>query len=217
MLRIHDLVFDAWGRRFFDHATVSLPVGDQGRAGRAQRRRQVDPVQADPGPAQRGRRMRSTGRAPARIATVEQEHAATPSPPAGDGARRRPRAGQADGTSWRPRSRSAWVTSTPGSREIDADRAPARAAEILSRPRLHHRRPGAADGGVLRRMADARRHGRGPVRRAGPAAARRADQLSRPRGRAVAGGAAAEISAQRPDHQPRPRAARPIRSTPSST
>ncbi len=27
MLRIHDLVFDAWGRRFFDRATVSLPVG----------------------------------------------------------------------------------------------------------------------------------------------------------------------------------------------
>jgi ATP-binding cassette subfamily F protein 3 len=27
MLRIHDLVFDAWGRRFFDHATVTLPAG----------------------------------------------------------------------------------------------------------------------------------------------------------------------------------------------
>ncbi len=27
MLQIKDLVFDAWGRRFFDGATVSLPVG----------------------------------------------------------------------------------------------------------------------------------------------------------------------------------------------
>ena len=27
MLQIHDLTFDAWGRRFFDHATVSIPVG----------------------------------------------------------------------------------------------------------------------------------------------------------------------------------------------
>ena len=27
MLQIKDLVFDSWGRRFFDEATVSLPVG----------------------------------------------------------------------------------------------------------------------------------------------------------------------------------------------
>ncbi len=27
MLQIHDLTFDAWGRRFFDHATISIPVG----------------------------------------------------------------------------------------------------------------------------------------------------------------------------------------------
>ncbi|HEX8570297.1 MAG TPA: ATP-binding cassette domain-containing protein, partial [Caulobacteraceae bacterium] len=27
MLQINDLVFDAWGRRFFDGATVALPVG----------------------------------------------------------------------------------------------------------------------------------------------------------------------------------------------
>src|SRR5512142_2870498 len=37
MLQIHDLVFDAWGRRFFDHATVTLPkdakVGLVGRNG----------------------------------------------------------------------------------------------------------------------------------------------------------------------------------------
>jgi ATP-binding cassette subfamily F protein 3 len=27
MLQIYELVFDAWGRRFFDKATVSIPVG----------------------------------------------------------------------------------------------------------------------------------------------------------------------------------------------
>src|ERR1700679_32411 len=27
MLQIYELTFDAWGRRFFDEATVSLPVG----------------------------------------------------------------------------------------------------------------------------------------------------------------------------------------------
>ena len=27
MLQISDLVFDAWGRRFFDHASASLPEG----------------------------------------------------------------------------------------------------------------------------------------------------------------------------------------------
>jgi len=27
MLQIYELVFDAWGRRFFDQATVSIPVG----------------------------------------------------------------------------------------------------------------------------------------------------------------------------------------------
>lgn len=26
MLQIDDLVFNAWGRRFFDHATVTLPL-----------------------------------------------------------------------------------------------------------------------------------------------------------------------------------------------
>ena len=37
MLQINDLVFNAWGRRFFDHATVTLPasakVGLVGRNG----------------------------------------------------------------------------------------------------------------------------------------------------------------------------------------
>src|SRR3990167_8143026 len=27
MLQINDLTFDSWGRRFFDHASVSVPVG----------------------------------------------------------------------------------------------------------------------------------------------------------------------------------------------
>ena len=91
--------------------------------------------------------------------------------------------------------------------EIDADRAPARAAEILAGLGFSTADLDPPDGGVLRRLAHARGAGGGAVRRARPAAARRADQLSRPRRRALAGGAAEEISAHRADHQPRPRAA----------
>jgi len=29
MLQINDLTFDAWGRRFFDHAGISLPPGSK--------------------------------------------------------------------------------------------------------------------------------------------------------------------------------------------
>ena len=94
--------------------------------------------------------------------------------------------------------------------DIDADRAPARAAEILSGlgfTTADLTRPMAEfSGGWRMRVAMAA----ALFARAGPAAARRADQLSRSGRRAVAGGAAAQISAQRPDHQPRPRAAGPF-------
>ena len=52
MLQIKDLVFDAWGRRFFDRGDRQyLAQGRQGGPRRPQRRRQVDPLQADPQPA----------------------------------------------------------------------------------------------------------------------------------------------------------------------
>ena len=47
MLQIDDLVFNAWGRRFFDRATVTLPAQAKVGLVGAQRRRQVHAVQAD--------------------------------------------------------------------------------------------------------------------------------------------------------------------------
>ena len=101
----------------------------------------------------------------ARIGSVDQEHPATPvslidtilaADVERDGAQRR---------GWRPPSRRSWARSTRRLIEIDADaRAVARRGDPR-RPRLLHRRPGAADGGVLRRLAHARGAGRGAVRR----------------------------------------------------
>ena len=54
------------------------------------------------------------------------------------------------------------------------------------RPRIFHRRSGAVLFGIFRRLADARRARRDPVRRARSSAAGRADQLSRSRRHAVA-------------------------------
>src|SRR3954468_3591310 len=77
MLQINDLVLDAWGRRFFDHATVTLPkdakVGLVGRNGAGKSTLfklilgQLQPGGGDIGlPRQ------------ARIGSVDQEHPATP-------------------------------------------------------------------------------------------------------------------------------------------
>ena len=207
MLRIDNLIFDAWGRRFFDSASVTVPAGTKvGLVGRngvgkstlfklikgelVPRRRRHQPAQDAPASA---RSTRSTRQRRSRCwrqcwrPTLERDalHART-----GDRAAR--------GTGRNLRALDA----------IDADRAPARAAEILSGLGFCQRRPASADGGVLRRLAHARGAGGGAVRRAGPAAAGRAHQLPRPGRRAVARGAAAEISPHRDRHQPRPRAAR---------
>ncbi|MBA3812767.1 MAG: ABC-F family ATP-binding cassette domain-containing protein, partial [Caulobacteraceae bacterium] len=79
MLRIHDLVFDAWGRRFFDHASVTLPAGAKvglvGRngAGKTTLFRLIH-----------GRLSAGAGEIGlprgARIGWVDQEHPATPVP-----------------------------------------------------------------------------------------------------------------------------------------
>ncbi len=130
MLRINDLTFDAWGRRFFDHARVSLPdgakVGLVGRngAGKSTLFRLILSQLAEGGgeislPKQ------------ARIGSVDQEHPATPT-------------SLLDTVLEADLERAALLTeleTAPAERmadiygrlaEIDADRAPARAAEILS-------------------------------------------------------------------------------------
>ena len=130
MLRIHDLVFDAWGRRFFDHATVSLPadakVGLVGRngAGKSTLFRLIL-GQLSAGGGEIGYPKA------ARIAAVDQEHAATPIPLletvlAAD-LERAALLGELEAA---PAERMADIYGRLG--EIDADRAPARAAEILS-------------------------------------------------------------------------------------
>lgn len=79
MLVIKDLVFDAWGRRFFDEATVSLPVGSKvglvGRNGAGKStlfKLILDELHPTGGEI-------SYPKA-ARVHAVEQEHAASPTP-----------------------------------------------------------------------------------------------------------------------------------------
>src|SRR5437899_7768470 len=77
MLQIKDLVFDAWGRRFFDRASVTLPkdakVGLVGRNGVGKSTLfKVILGQLHPGGGEIGVPKK------ARIGSVDQEHPATP-------------------------------------------------------------------------------------------------------------------------------------------
>jgi ATP-binding cassette subfamily F protein 3 len=130
MLQIYDLTFDAWGRRFFDHATVSLPVGAKvglvGRNGVGKSTLfKLILGQLHAGDGEIGYPKS------ARIASVDQEHPATPlslldTVLAAD--------------EERERLTKALETADPEHlgeiygrlAEIGADRAPSRAAEILS-------------------------------------------------------------------------------------
>ncbi|MEO8811526.1 MAG: ABC-F family ATP-binding cassette domain-containing protein [Caulobacteraceae bacterium] len=130
MLRIHDLVFDAWGRRFFDHATVTLPVGSKvGLVGRngAGKSTLFRLIQGQLSPSGGDIDYPKASR----LGSVDQEHPATPIPLidtvlAADVERA---------------SLTAELETAPPERlgdiyarlsDIDADRAPSRAAEILS-------------------------------------------------------------------------------------
>ena len=77
VFQINDLTFDAWGRRFFDHATVSIPVGAHvglvGRNGVGKStlfKLILDQLHAGDGEIGYPKN--------ARIASVDQEHPATP-------------------------------------------------------------------------------------------------------------------------------------------
>jgi ATP-binding cassette subfamily F protein 3 len=130
MLQIDDLVFDAWGRRFFDHATVTLPikgkVGLVGRNGVGKStlfRLILGEFMADSGDIGLPKG--------ARVASVDQEHPATPvslldTILAADDQRE---ALYAELETAEP-ERMADIYDRLA--EIDADRAPARASEILA-------------------------------------------------------------------------------------
>ncbi|HEY3887156.1 MAG TPA: ABC-F family ATP-binding cassette domain-containing protein, partial [Caulobacteraceae bacterium] len=130
MLRINDLVFDAYGRRFFDSATVALPnnakVGLVGRNGAGKTTLfKLIKGELEPGGGEIGYPKAT------RIGSVDQEHPASPTPLldtvlAADVER--------------DRLLASLDTADPEHigeiyarlAEIDADRAPSRAAEILS-------------------------------------------------------------------------------------
>ena len=130
MLRIHDLVFDAWGRRFFDHATVTLPVGAKvglvGRNGAGKStlfKLILGQLSAGTGDIDYPKA--------ARVGSVDQEHPATPVP-----LLETVLAADVE----RAALMSELETAEPERlgdiygrlSEIEADRAPSRAAEILS-------------------------------------------------------------------------------------
>jgi ATP-binding cassette subfamily F protein 3 len=130
MLQIKDLVFDAWGRRFLDHATVTLPkdakVGLVGRNGVGKSTLfklvlgQLSHGEGDIGLPRE-----------ARIGSVDQEHPATPVPLletvlAADVER----AALLDELETAEPERLGEIYARLI--DIDADRAPSRAAEILA-------------------------------------------------------------------------------------
>jgi ATP-binding cassette subfamily F protein 3 len=130
MLQINDLTFDAWGRRFFDHASVSLPVsakvGLVGRNGVGKStlfKLILNELHA-------GEDEISYPKA-ARVASVDQEHPATPvslldTVLAAD--EERERLTQSLDTADPEHLGEIYARLS----EIGADRAPSRAAEILA-------------------------------------------------------------------------------------
>ncbi|HEY5071423.1 MAG TPA: ABC-F family ATP-binding cassette domain-containing protein [Caulobacteraceae bacterium] len=130
MLRINDLIFDAWGRRFFDGASASLPAGGKvGLVGRngAGKSTLFRLIRGDLSPSGGTIELPKL----ARLGWVDQEHPASP-------------VGLLDTVLQADLERSslfAELETAPPERlgdiyarltDIEADRAPARASEILA-------------------------------------------------------------------------------------
>ncbi|HEY3695632.1 ABC-F family ATP-binding cassette domain-containing protein [Phenylobacterium sp.] len=130
MLQIYELVFDAWGRRFFDGATVSLPkdakVGLVGRNG-VGKTTLFKLIQGELVLGSGEINLPKT----ARLGVVDQEHAATPVTLMDTvlAADLRRAALMAELETAEPEHLGEVYAQL---NEIDADRAPSRAAEILS-------------------------------------------------------------------------------------
>jgi ATP-binding cassette, subfamily F, member 3 len=155
MLQINDLTFDSWGRRFFDHASVSIPLGAKvglvGRNGVGKStlfKLILNELHAGDGEIGYPKS--------ARIASVDQEHPATP-------------VSLLDTVLEADVERDSLMTRLDTAppeelgdiyarlEEIGADRAPSRAAEILSglgfRPTDLHRPMAEFSGGWRMRVA----------------------------------------------------------------
>jgi ATP-binding cassette subfamily F protein 3 len=201
MLQIENLTFDAWGRRFFDRASVMIPAGTKvGLVGRnGVGKSTLFKLITGELASQEGDVVLPKT---ARIGSVDQEHPATPvtlldTVLAAD--------------TEREELNAQLETAEPEQlaeiyqhlNAIDADRAPARAAEILSGL-------GFSNSDLDRPMAE---FSGGWRMRVALAAALFAephllllDQLSRSRRRAVARSPSQGLPADSPHHQPRSRA-----------
>jgi ATP-binding cassette subfamily F protein 3 len=145
MLQIDNLVFDAWGRRFFDHASVAIPAGARvGLVGRngVGKSTLFRLITGDLAPLEGDIVLPKA----ARIGAVEQEHPATPvslidTILAADTRR------EALNAQLETAAPEQLAEIYEHLNAIDADSAPARAAEILSGL-------GFADGDLPRPMAE---------------------------------------------------------------
>ena len=213
MLTLSGLTYRIGGRTLLDRGERADRRRQQGRAGRPQRRRQIDPARSDPRPPCSPTPATIELPRGHRIGFLAQEA------PGGDGDAARPVLAADDERAALLAEREARRRAAARRRDRGAARRdrgafgaePGRAHPRRARPRRGD--ASAARSAIFGRLADARRACGDPLRRARPVAARRADQPSRPRSRAVARTLSAPLSPHPDPGQPRP----PAFSTRSTT